>query len=259
MLKTPSSPRRALPARLLAALFAASLLACATVHAQEKIVLASIVEKDSYAGHLLQLIYDDAFHQLHIDVELRVYPAARAAVETDVGNDDGEASRAAEYGALHSALLRVDAPVLEVTTSAFAHDPKIHVHGLESLRGTGYRVEYRAGHAKPARELPTVVPAASLSTVVDSQLGLKKLALGRTDIYIDVDETILPLLDVEPFKSAHIYKAGVIDAYPVYCYLNQRHAGLVPRLSAILKKMKSNGTIERYRAIARTEVLAAGR
>lgn len=230
----------------------ATLLACGAVQAQDKIVLASIVDKDSYGDRLLQLIYTDAFRQLHLDVGLRSYPAARASVESKAGNVDGEASRAYEYGALHPELLRVEAVVLEVTTSAFAHEPGIHVRGLESLRGTAYRIEYRAGYAKAARELVGVVPPAQLSSVVDSQFGLKKLAIGRTDLFVDVEETVLPLLDVEPFKSAGIYKAGVIDVFPVYCYLGRQHADLVPKLTEILKKMKANGTMERYRAMART-------
>ncbi|WP_296000790.1 hypothetical protein [Rugamonas sp.] len=236
---------------LRSALLATLMLGCAAVQAQDKIILASIVDQDSYAGRLLQLIYSDAFAQLHLDVELRYYPAARASAESKAGNVDGETSRSYEYGALHPELLRIEALVLSVTTSAFAHDPRIRVHGLESLRGSGYRIEYRAGYARAARQLVGVVPPALLSSVVDSRFGLKKLAIGRTDLYIDVEETVLPLLDVEPFKSAGIYKAGVIDSFPVYCYLGRRHAGLAPRMAEILKKMKASGTLERYRMMAR--------
>jgi len=235
------------------ALLAALVLASPSSRAQDKIVMATFVDKDSYAGHLLDLIYRDAFRQLHIELELRSYPAMRASVETAAGNADGEISRSYEYGPMHPELVRVETPLLEATTSAFAYRAGIHVHGLESLRGAGYRIEYRAGYPVIHQHLLGVAAENSLSTAADAELGLRKLAAGRSDLYVDSDEMVLPLLERAPYKGMGIYKAGMIESNPIYCYLAPRRADLAPRLAAIFKKMRSNGTLDRYRALARTQ------
>jgi len=243
------------------ALFAALALAGAASQAQDKseqrseqrIVFASFVDKESYAGRLLDLIYRDAFQQLHIEFEERIYPAARASVETAAGNADGEIARSYGYGPIHPELVRVEAPLLDATTSAYAYRPDIRVHGLESLRGSGYRIEYRAGYPVMLQHLLSVMPEASLSTAADAELGLKKLVAGRADIYVDVEETVLPLLEREPYKGAGIYKAGVVESNPLYCYLTRRHADLAPRLAEIFKKMRTSGALDRYRALARAQ------
>jgi len=248
---------RPIPQRLCPALLAVLAIAGAPAQAQnqieQRIVLASFVDKDSYAGRLLELIYRDAFQQLHIELELRSYPATRASVETAAGNTDGEVVRSFDYAALHTELVRVEAPILETTTSAFAYRADIHVHGLESLRGTGYRVGYRAGYPVIHQHLLAVVPETSLSTAADAELGLKKLAAGRDDLYVDAEETVLPLLLREPYKGAGIYKAGVMETNPLYCYLTRRRAELAPRLAEVFRKMRANGAFDRYRAQARAQ------
>jgi len=254
---------RPIPQLSCLALLAASAAACAPRHAQaqaqaqdkieQRIVLASFVDKESYAGRMLEMIYRDAFQQLHIALELRIYPAARASVETAAGNADGELVRSYDYAALHPELVRVDAPILETTTSAFAYRADIHVHGLESLRGSGYRIEYRAGYPVIRQHLLAVVPENTLSTAADAELGLKKLAAGRADLYVDADETVLPLMQREPYKGTGIYKAGIMETNPLYCYLTRRHADLAPRLAEVFRKMRASGAFDRYRALARAQ------
>lgn len=235
------------------ALLAVLVLANESSQAQDKIVMATSVDKDTYAGHLLDLIYRDAFQQLHIELELRSYPASRASVETAAGKADGETARSYEYGPIHPELVRVETPLFDATTSAFAYRADIHIHGLESLRGAGYRIEYRAGYPVIHQHLLGVADESSLSTAADAELGLRKLAAGRSDLYMDSDEMVLPLLERAPYKGMGIYKAGTIESNPIYCYLARRRADLAPRLAAIFKKMRSNGTVDRYRALAHAQ------
>ena len=234
-------------------LLAAALLAPFAAHAQakEKLVLATVVDpRDSYAGRLLELIYAEASRRLQVPLELHTYPAVRASVEALAGNVDGEAARAYEYGVRHPQLVRIDEALFSSTVSAYAHDPRLHLHGWESLRGTSYHVEYRSGYLLMQQRAETVVPAERLSAVSDSQQGLKKLAIGRTDVYIDNDVTVLPLLASDAYRGLPIYQAGVLESQPLYGYLTQRHAALAPRLAATIRQMKAEGLIERYQVLA---------
>lgn len=242
--------RRLRPAAALPLLLALALAAPAAT-ARDKVVLASPLEQhNNYAGQLIGLIYAEAFRQLDVELEIRSFPAQRASAEAVAGNVDGEVARGYEYAGMQSTMLRVDEPVLEINTSAFTRDPALRLQGWDSLRGSDYKVEHRAGYPVIRAKLEAVVAPGRLSAVVNTELGLRKLALGRTDLYIDNDESVLPLLPTTPFRNGGIRKAGVMERTRVYCYLNRRLQPLVPRLAEVLKHMRSSGKIEQLRAAA---------
>lgn len=218
----------------------------------QKLVLASMFDRqDGGVGLLLNMIYTEAFRRMGVGLEIRSFPATRARVEALAGNVDGEVARAYEYGALQRSLVRVPEATLTATTSAYARDPAIHLDGWESLRGTLLRVEFRAGYAITEQHLEAVVPVDRLSRVATGEQGLKKLALGRSDIYVDNDEFVESVLASGLLGPVTIYKAGVLDHSPIYAYLNKRHAHLAERLADVLRKMKAEGEIERIRAQVR--------
>jgi ABC-type amino acid transport substrate-binding protein len=218
----------------------------------QRLVLASMFDRqDTGAGLLLSMIYTEAFHQMGVELEIRSFPPARARAEAVAGNVDGELARAYAYEALQRTMMRVPEPGLIATTAAYVRDPHIRLDGWESLRGTTLRVEFRAGYAVIEQRLAALVPADHLSSVTNGEQGLKKLALGRTDVYVDNEEFVEPVLAGGMPEAASIYKAGVLDSEPVYAYLNKRHAGLARRLAEVLRKMKADGQLDRIRAMVR--------
>lgn len=213
-----------------------------------RMVMATFGQEDSFPSRWLELIYLDAFQQLGVALEIRFFPAARAGAEALAGNVDGELARSLEYEATQTAMLRVPEPTLYVATAAYARRADIHLPaGWEGLRGSGYRTEYRFGYSVTERKLMAVLPAASLSAVQNSETGLRKLVLGRTDLYVDTVESIEPLLASAEFSRSGIRVAAVLQRGPLYAYLNKKHAHLAPKLAAILKKMRESGQTERYR------------
>ncbi len=230
----------------------ALLLACqpgqAWPQTREKIVFAINPDRaDSFVGRLLSLMYTEAFRQLNVDFELRNLPPLRATAEVEAGIIDGEAARTYEYANLHPNLVRVEEASLALTASAFSTNPSLKLNGWDSLKGKNLRVEYRAGYPVIGQRLETVVPKERLSVIGDGQQGLKKLAIGRTDLYIDLDEFVVPLLQTEKFKRDGIFLAGPMESGTAHAYLLKRHADLALRLGAVLRKMKANGTIDRFR------------
>lgn len=225
--------------------------ACGPVFAQSmpaRLVMASFGQEESFSSRWLELVYLDAFQQLGVALEIRFFPAARAGAEALAGNVDGELARSLEYEATQNTMVRVPEPTLYVATAAYAKRSDIQLpSGWEGLRGTSYRTEYRFGFSVTERKLMAVLPPARLSAVQNSETGLRKLALGRTDLYVDAAESIEPLLASPEFVNSGIHLAAVLQRGPLYAYLNKKHAHLAPRLAVILKKMRESGQTERYR------------
>lgn len=225
--------------------------ACGQARAQRppgRLVMATFGQVDSFASKWLDLVYTEAFRQLGVALEIRFFPAARAGAEALAGNVDGELARSLEYESTQTVMLRVSEPTLFVATAAYAKRKDIQLApGWEGLRGTQYRTEYRFGYSITEHKLMAVLPAARLSAVQTSETGLRKLVLGRTDLYVDTAEAIEPLLASPEFRDAGIRQAAVLQRGPLYAYLNKKHAKLAPRLAAILKKMRESGQTERFR------------
>ncbi|MES2262670.1 MAG: hypothetical protein V4724_29455 [Pseudomonadota bacterium] len=82
---------------------------------------------------------------------------------------------------------------------------------------------------------------------------MRKLALGRTDLYVDVDDFVAHALNREEFRNSSIRAAGALETIALYPFLQVRHSALAPRLAAVLKTMKANGNTERYKAALQKE------
>ncbi|MYM65392.1 hypothetical protein GTP45_00910 [Pseudoduganella sp. FT55W] len=160
---------------------------------------------------------------------------------------DGELGRGKDYGDSHPNLVRVNEPALSLTLAAYALNPTLKLKNWDSMQGDRWRVEYQRGMQMPSTRLASVVPASLQSTISSPRLGLRKLAAGRTDIYIDFAEHIDPLLKSEPFTfSELVVKVGNMERVAIHAYLNRRHAALEPKLSAVLRDMKTEGLIKAY-------------
>ncbi|MRW89573.1 hypothetical protein GJ699_06215 [Duganella sp. FT80W] len=218
-----------------------------------RIVMASLVStEEGFTARWLELIYNDAFSQLGLTLEIQVMPAARASAEAAAGHVDGELGRSQEYGAVQPKLIRVPEPTFIANTVAYTKDEQIRLKpGWDSLRDTRYRVEFRQGYPVIGRKLAAVVPADRLGGVRNAETGLRKLLLGRSDIYVDMADTVDVFLSRPEFRGIH--QAAVLERGPIHAYLNEKHAELAPRLAAVLKKMRESGVIERYRQQALKE------
>ena len=215
--------------------------------AGEALVLAHPFPKEaSFAPGVLSLICEDAFRQLGLDVEVRMLPPLRGSIEADAGRIDGEVGRARAYADTHPNLVRVDEALLSFRVAAFTRIPGLKIANWDSLKGTPYRVEYRSGYVTFKAQLEQVLPLQQISSVVNSQAGLQNVALGQTDIFVDLEEFGQRQLAKLHKRYRDIYNAGLVQDTPVYIYLHKRHATLAPRLAETLSKMKANGAIGRH-------------
>lgn len=229
----------------------AHVAAHAPVHASADprpvLVLTGAIEIYHTYGPWLALIYTEALGRLGYRLDYRPYPAKRSSLVSDSGEADGEINRVAEYSQLHPELVKVPVPHFSIRFSAYAARPLALANGWQALKPTDYRVEYRSGVALPSAQLPLVVPPDRLTVANSTLLGMRKLQVGRCDIYVDVDSVADAVLASEEFRHTTIRKVALMDSADVHAHLNRRHADLAVKLGQMLADMKKEGLIEKYR------------
>lgn len=199
----------------------------------------------------LNLLYTEIFKRIGISFKFVYIPLKRGAFEMDAGRFDGETSRIYEYGNTHPDLIRVKEYLYSTDVSAYATEPSTsNLNGWQSLNGTDFKVEYPRGVALSEINLKKVVDPKNLSTIVTAEQGLRRLLLKRTDLYIDDDLVVLPLLiGSEEFDNGKVHKIGHMASVPLYMYIHEKNSALEPRLSEVIKEVREEGMMQKYRKV----------
>jgi len=205
----------------------------------------------SLAYTYLNLIYSEVFKRLNMAFEIKYIPLKRGFENVASGKLDGETTRVFTYQDSHPTLIRVTESLYSTNVSAFAlSDVKLQLHGWNSLIGHHYKVEYPRGVYISELNLNKVVPPEHLSMIKTATQGIKKLLIGRTDIFIDDELVVYPLLDsLKDFSANTVHKIGVMQPVPLYMYIHEKNKWLEPRLSEIIKEMKDENLMKQYRKI----------
>jgi len=207
-------------------------------------------EESSFAGQWLRRIYTEAFRRLGIPVRVLVYPTLRLSAMADRGALDGEFARFEAYGAVHPGLVRVEEPLFSTQLALFTAAPGLSVARLEDLPTARLRAEYRRGVVVCEKALKPWQPAARVFDVTTTGEGLANLLQGPPDLFLcETDLAVSSALRSPKFKGVTAIRQmlAIGEPLPLYPYLHSRHAELAPRLAATLKRMKTEGLIERYR------------
>ncbi len=204
--------------------------------------------KESRQGAWLELIYTEVFNRMNMNLSYEGYPAARASIMSDSGEVDGEIHRVVSYGNSHPNMIRVEENHFSLNFSAFSFDDSIRLDGWESLKETDYKVEYRRGVALTAIELSKVVRPENLSEITNILFALKKVQGGKVDIYIDVESVVEDILVENSYLTeSGLKNVGIMESITVHCFLNKKNADLVPKIDEILRQMKEEGLIDKYK------------
>lgn len=253
------STRPQFPERLLlilcCVLATLALPASALVTSSSPFAMGTDREETSFTGKWFRHIYAEAFRRLEIPVEFAVYPLPRLSLLADEGKIDGEMLRVHAYADAHPNLVRVEEAVTEVRLALYVANPALRITRLEDLAAPRLRGEYRRGVGVCESLLKQWRPKDQVLDITTTEQGLRKLVAGRTDVYCDLDLPVAEALnspelaDLGPLRKA----LDVGAPTPLYPYLHRKHLNLAPRLADILRKMKAEGLIERYRQEAELE------
>lgn len=212
-------------------------------------VMATDQPKTTYEGKWQRLAYEEAFRRLGIPLEVEVMPTQRVSAMVDSGDVDGQFMRVLAYADTHPEQVRVDEPIYEVGFALWVSNPALTLSRLQDLAATSLIGVYKRGVELCQRSLSPLVSADRLSSVATEEVGLRMLLTGRVDYYCEIDAALKSALYSPEFKGVTSVRPllTVGDRIVLYPYLSRKQAQLAPRLAAVLKAMKAEGLLERYR------------
>jgi len=222
--------------------------------AAEKIRMASLREEKTVDGLALKLVYTDAFRRMGKELVYLYYPPKRGSLMANSGQVEGELARGARYNGRFPNLVMVPEPIIIINISGFVVDPTIQLRGWESLVGTNYRIDYMRGQLGIQNRLQKVTRPENVTVVSHWLQGLRKLASGRTDIYIGIERTLKDARSSPKLNRAGIACCCVFEEQTIHTFLHKRHRHLVDPLAGIIKEMKKAGLIEKYIQTARLKL-----
>ncbi|MFA6497866.1 MAG: transporter substrate-binding domain-containing protein [Desulfurivibrionaceae bacterium] len=184
----------------------------------------------------------EAFRRLKIPITIGHLPAERSLQNADSGIDDGDFVRIAGLEKRYPNLVMVPEKLDDFEFVAFTRTIHLPTTSWTAL------APYHVGIVRGWKILEENLAGVKELTAVKNQEQLFILLKnGRADAVVYARKEGFGL----------IRQLGITDAYalepplavrPMHLYLNKKHAGLVPSLTAVLKKMKEDGTVA---AIAR--------
>jgi hypothetical protein len=199
----------------------------------------------------LILVYKDVCAMAGVGFDYLDVPPKRATAMVQASRADGELGRTYGYLAFHPKLVRLREPNNVVNFCVYGAGPRARFDGLETLRQSALRCECRRGIVELEALLGQHTGAGQLSLIDDIGQGLRKLHLGRTDLYFDVQEAVDDYLT---FRHCHpglpdtlvIRELAKVQSTTGHCYLNPSRAALAPVMSEALATLKRDGTVARH-------------
>lgn len=220
-----------------------------------KLVIGNEEEANTYSGLLARLLYAEVSRRLGVPVEIATFPQQRRSELANSGAIDGETSRIRAYGDNHPNLVRVEEALIDVHFALYTAHPTLRAQRIEDLAAGQLYGEYRRGVLFCEQALKAVLPAERLSDVTEPLQGVKKLLARRTDVYCDLEIAVMNVQhDATLGGVGKVRKILDLGALPTYPYLHKRHAGLAPRMAAVIRKMKADGVIETLQAQAQRDL-----
>lgn len=257
-----SQPRRS----CLRAMLACSLLATDPVRAGPRPATLRFTfsrpRSDPRTQWLIR-VYSEILANLGIGFEFVELPPSRATMLLHNGMLDGELARSPAFGTQSPQLVMVPEPSGSLEFAAYGLGSPAGGTPWSLDAAQHLRCEYRRGIQEAATVLQRqAVPGRLVSSVASIEQGLRRLQLGRTDLYLDVRECVNDYFasgqaSAILLASPRPRMIGIAEATTAHAYLQRRHQALVPELAQALNSMRKRGLLARYRAEAFASPLAS--
>ncbi|BDT68594.1 hypothetical protein os1_27790 [Comamonadaceae bacterium OS-1] len=217
---------------------AAVLALAAGSAAAQQVLQIGRVDFPSPLSDIAESVVREAFKRSGLQGEYRRLPLLRSVALANEGSLDGELMRIVDVGKNFPDLVRVPTPVVMADVALYSMD-----EAVANLP----RAEQRKRKVGLTRGTLMLVKHSQGMDVIDTQsisTAFEMLANQRFDM------TILIFLDAEP----EIGRKGIKNVYrrphywasePLYFYLNNKHAALVPKIDAALLDMQKEGVIKK--------------
>jgi|TARA_B110000196_G_scaffold289736_1_gene275511 ABC-type amino acid transport substrate-binding protein len=197
-----------------------------------------------------RIIIPEIYKNLGMTVTIQPVPGKRAQQLATSGKKDGEIMRIFTYGLENPTTIRVPTSYYNLETMAFIKkDSGIVIKSKEDLR------KYKVVKVSGVKHTNNITKGMSNVTDIQSTESMMKfLDKGRADVALTntVDGNLI------------IKKLGYTQIIPIdkplavldlFTYIHQEHKDLVPKVDAMIKKMKANGEMKALVKKAEAQVI----
>ncbi len=192
-----------------------------------------------------------AFERLGIPVAFNFYPGARALEVSSSGKADGEVHRIWEIGTTYPALKRVPTPINFIETVGFVRkDSEFKIEECGDLKPYGVAIVRGIKHTEICSD-----GVKKLTVSNDGESMMKFLKRGRADIVLDAGFNGRIQLRKLGLESSIKRLPRPLGKLPLYVYVHEKHAALIPKLDDEFQKMVKSGEMSDIREKVIQEVL----
>ncbi len=178
----------------------------------------------------------EAYAALGYNLVVHRMPIPRSLEESNMGRFEGELARVGGIESRYKNLVRVDVPIFDLEVVAVTKDKSRRIREWSDLGGL--TVAYPRGAIIMEQNLPENV--GHLAPFLSLEKGMALLLAGRADVLLSSRKNLagddLEGLYVQEPPLEHVH---------VYHYLHKKNRALVPKLEAVLRKMREQGRIAR--------------
>ncbi|MFZ6687677.1 substrate-binding periplasmic protein [Undibacterium sp. SXout11W] len=223
--------------RLLLKLTGLPFLMALPSHAQQVTTLQiSTLMGSDPATIIAQKIIIEAYRRLNIHVDINELPGERSLLSADSGLTDGELYRKAGIEALYRNLVMVPVPLMNYEIVVFSRSLNFPVNGWESLR------PYTIGFVKSIKIIEENTKGMKIEVATSLRNAFLKMMLGRSDVVVTNRLSGLAMIKELALSEIALLSPALV-VFPVYHYLNKKHADLIPDLTSVLNKMQNEKAI----------------
>jgi polar amino acid transport system substrate-binding protein len=221
--------------RLPVALLLCPIILAAPLHAEE--LQLSVISRSTTHSDLWKAA-EVAFQRAGIGAVVREVSPERSAVLANEGKTDGDVGRSAGLEKTFPNLIQVPEPIYQYAPTAFAYKRFDVAGGWDALRT--HTVCIRRG----LRQTEQRTRDLTRQVLADEATMLRMLAAGGCDVAIMERNNALAraAMTAEPPLQRLL---PPMEVMPLYIYLHKSHAALVPKVAAVLKQMRADGTMHR--------------
>jgi len=209
--------------------------------------MAVLLPENDAGGIWARLVFNEVFKRLHTPLEIITMPESRSYSEVMAGHVAGELARADQYAQIHPDLLRFKIPSATIRILAYSTVP---IKDWNDLRTKNVRIDYKIGNAVAQTALKGLEPNDRISTLREDLQGFKKLASGRTEVYIGYDASTYVILKTHPALARKVKYQKVLNTFETYTYLHPKYKDLALQMERTLKQLDKEGKIEKARLVS---------
>lgn len=220
--------------------FAIILMATSFVSTGNNLVFSTGV--DTLEQEVSGKVIHEAYQQIALKVDILSYPNMRSLMKSNNGEVDGELARISHINQRFKNLLQVPVVINHIDGYAFSAKDNLQVSDWESLRE--YELVCVRGLLFVEQNLSQRnIPCYQVSTYSQA---INLLKIGRFDIAVLPEITAISIIKKNNAKNVYIQGNRLIRV-DLFHYLHKKNIHILPKITAVLQKMKTRGRIEEIR------------